>query len=671
MNKKILDVKDLQTYFRTESGVAKAVDGISFSINAGETYALVGESGSGKSVTALSIMRLIDGAGGYIAGGSIIFNGKDLAGLSMNEMRKIRGNRISMIFQEPMTALNPVFTIGNQLAEVLELHRGMTGKDAREYGVEMLDKVGIADPDKRYDEYPFQLSGGMRQRVMIAMALACRPDLLIADEPTTALDVTIQSQILDLIKSLQSEFTMAVLLITHDMAVVKENADRVGVMYAGSLVESADCDELFAKSAHPYTQMLMQSVPNEGNRRKVLQTIKGMVPPPTEFPSGCRFNNRCPLAVKRCFEEQPLPVDINDKHTAACFMLNENGVADLSDSDWKKLKDVSENEVSDDICLAVKSLKMHFPIKKGILKKTVGYVRAVDGVDLEIRKGETVGLVGESGCGKTTVGKCIIRLLQPTGGAIEFNGDNIAELSGREFKKYRRRIQMIFQDPFSSLNPRLKIQDAIIEGMNTHKVGNSRHERITLLNDIMRKVGLDPEMADRYPHEFSGGQRQRIGLARALAVNPELIICDEATSALDVSVQAQILNLLKELQSEFNLSYLFISHDLSVVHYLSDRVAVMYLGKIVEIGAVDEIMENPLHPYTRALIAAVPRIDKDNRKRIILPGDVPSPSNPPAGCAFHPRCRFATEKCRVDMPELKYTGEQNSARCVACWNLEG
>ncbi len=666
---KILEVIDLSTYFRTEDGVAKAVDGVSFSINKGETYAIVGESGSGKSVTALSIMQLVAKPSGYINGGNILFKGADLAKSSAVEMREVRGNKISMIFQEPMTALNPVFTVGNQLAEVLSLHRNMKKDEARTYGIEMLDKVGISDPDKRYDEYPFQLSGGMRQRVMIAIALACRPDLLIADEPTTALDVTIQSQILDLIRSLQKEFGMAVLLITHDMGVVRENADRVGVMYGGKIVEDASCKDLFTNPSHPYTQMLMKSLPSRAVRNKALQTIKGMVPQPTEFTHGCRFSNRCPLAIARCYNENPLPEVVGEEHTSSCFLLNKNGLADLSASDWSIQKNAPIPDKKGESCLDVQSLKMHFPIKKGFFKKTVGHVRAVDGLNLEIRKGETLGLVGESGCGKTTVGKCIVGLLKSSGGAIKFDGGDIATLRKAALKKYRRRIQMIFQDPFSSLNPRLRISDIILEGMNVHSIGKDRKDRYDRMHSIMQRVGLDPNMADRYPHEFSGGQRQRIGLARALAVKPDLIVCDEATSSLDVSVQAQILNLLKELQAELGLSYLFISHDLSVVHYLADRVAVMYLGKIVEIGMSNEVIDNPQHPYTKALIAAIPQVDSDNRKRIVLPGDVPSPSTPPLGCSFHPRCALATEECRQKMPMLESVAGESDGRQVACWKV--
>ena len=668
-DKNILEVNDLQTYFRTENGVAKAVDGVSFAIKAGETYAIVGESGSGKSVTALSVMQLVAKPSGYIAGGEIVFNGDDLTKASTVAMREVRGNQISMIFQEPMTALNPVFTVGNQLAEVLALHRGMKKDEARTYGIEMLDKVGISDPDKRYDEYPFQLSGGMRQRVMIAIALACRPDLLIADEPTTALDVTIQSQILDLIRSLQKEFGLAVLLITHDMGVVRENADRVGVMYGGRIVEDASCKDLFDKPSHPYTQMLMKSLPSRGNRSKVLQTIKGMVPQPTEFTQGCRFNNRCPVAVEQCRQESPILENIDKEHTTACFMLGKDGVADLSKSGWMAEEESPGVEKYDYSCLNVESLKMHFPIKKGFFKKTIGHVRAVDGLDLAIKKGETVGLVGESGCGKTTVGKCIVRLLDSTSGKILFGDNDLSTLSGSTLKQYRRRIQMIFQDPFSSLNPRLKISDTITEGMQAHSVGSTKKERRDIMFKIMERVGLDSDMADRYPHEFSGGQRQRIGLARALAVEPELIVCDEATSSLDVSVQAQILNLLKELQVELGLSYLFISHDLSVVHYLADRVAVMYLGKIVEVGDANDVIETPQHPYTKALIAAIPQVDDDNRERIVLPGDVPSPSNPPSGCAFHPRCELATEECSQKMPSLESISGESNDRLAACWQV--
>ena len=587
----ILQISDLRTHFNTPEGLVRAVDGVSFELREGETYALVGESGSGKSMTALSVMQLVPRPAGFIAGGSITFEGRELVGMPPVEMRGIRGNDISMIFQEPMTALNPVFTIGNQLMEVIKLHQGLRGSAAERVALDMLDHVGIADPDQRLRDFPHQLSGGMRQRVMIAMALACRPKILIADEPTTALDVTIQSQILDLMSTLQSELGTAVLLITHNMGVVAENADRIGVMLDGKLVEEAPPDQLFSNPQHDYTKLLLNAVPS-------------MVSPP--------------------------------------------GATDLRPQ-------------SSDLLLEVGDLKHHFPIRAGILRRPVGYVRAVDGLDIDIRRGETFAIVGESGCGKTTVGKCVNRLLDPTSGVIRFDGHDIANLKPKGLRPYRQRIQMIFQDPFSSLDPRMRVGAAIAEGMRTHGIGTPA-DRTQRAAAILKRAGLEGDILDRYPHEFSGGQRQRIGIARALAVEPDLVICDEATSSLDVSVQAKILDLLDDLKEEFGLSYLFISHDIAVVRQVADRIAVMYLGQIVETGPTRDVIDNPQHPYTRALISAVPRIEKDGRKRIVLEGDVPSPADPPPGCRFHPRCPHATDACRQTMPMLEATED----RQVAC-----
>lgn len=662
----LLEVEELRTHFRTGAGVARAVDGVSFSLRAGETYALVGESGCGKSVTALSILQLVAKPAGYLAGGSIRLAGREISALPPIEMRKIRGNRISMIFQEPMTALNPVFTVGSQVAEVLGLHQGMSGAEARRHGIEMLRKVRIPDAAARFDEYPHQMSGGMRQRLMIAMALACRPEVLIADEPTTALDVTIQAQILELISDLQEEFGAAVLLITHDMGVVRENADQVGVMYAGRIVETAPHDEIFVAPAHPYTQLLLRSLPARGTADRPLTTIKGAVPKSTQFPAGCRFNNRCPFTMERCRTEQPGRYPAGPDHFAECFLLDPA----LGERAHVVLDDPATSPPSavdrDVARLVVRDLKMHFPIRKGIFKHTVGCVRAVDGLDIDICRGETLALVGESGCGKTTVGKCIVRLLRSTGGSMLFHGSEVAGLRSAALKRFRRRAQMIFQDPFSSLDPRMMLGETIIEGMQTHGIGASKSEREEKARAIAHKVGLDATMFGRYPHEFSGGQRQRIGLARALAVEPELVICDEATSSLDVSVQAQILNLLKELQSRLGLSYVFITHDLSVVKYLSDRVCVMYLGRFVERGTTEQIFEQPRHPYTRALLSAVPKIDGADRKKIILGGDVPSPVNPPQGCHFHPRCPFAVDDCKRVVPRLERFKQEDTGHLAAC-----
>jgi peptide/nickel transport system ATP-binding protein len=663
----ILEVNGLQSYFRVGKKTARAVDGVTFSISAGETFALVGESGSGKSVTALSILQLLARPAGYIAGGSIRYRGNEITRATPAEMRQIRGNEISMIFQEPMTALNPVYTCGHQIQEVLRLHDGMDKDASRKRGIEMLDHVGIPEPAARFDEYPHQLSGGMRQRVMIAMALACRPDVLIADEPTTALDVTIQSQILDLITDLQKNFGTAVLLITHDMGVVRQTADRVGVMYAGRIVEDAATDDLFNRPSHPYTQALLASLPSRGKREQRLFTIQGLVPKATDFKDHCRFSNRCPHATDQCRTEIPASTEIASDHHASCFLLG----GDTQAAPTPEIEPAPHSQAASDqdgdaeVRLSIQDLKTHFPIRKGLLKRVVGHVKAVDGVTLTLRRGETLALVGESGCGKTTVGKSIIRLLDPTAGSISYAGKDLSTLSRSQMHPLRKKLQMIFQDPGSSLNPRMMVSEILMEGMETHKIGANRAERMERAKALLQRVGLDPSLVMRYPHEFSGGQRQRIGIARALTVEPDMLVCDESTSALDVSVQAQILNLLKDLQAELGLTYLFITHDLSVVQYLADRVAVMYLGRVVEEGTNEEIFGNPKHPYTRALLSAVPQVDVDSGvEKITLSGDVPSPINPPDGCHFHPRCPQARPECAASYPDSVSFSDSHCCRCV-------
>ena len=656
----LIEVRDLKSYFHTGRGPARAVDGVSFAIHPGEVFALVGESGSGKSVTALSILQLLARPAGYIAGGQMLFEGRDLARLSPMEMRSVRGNRISMIFQEPMTALNPVLTVGFQIMEALRKHQQMTRPAAQAMAVELLDRVGIPDPARRLEEYPHQLSGGMRQRVMIAMAVGCRPALLIADEPTTALDVTVQAQVFDLLRGLVRERNTAVLLITHDMGLVYENADRVAVMYAGRIVETAPRDRLFTRPAHPYTQMLLRAMPGRAERGRKLAAIEGMVPPATAFPPGCRFANRCPAAMARCRAEAPPDHAIDPAHSCACHLAEDGTPARIEVASPAISTPCAAPEAPR---LVVRGLQVHFPIRKGILQRTHGHVRAVDGVDLEVRAGETLALVGESGCGKTTVGKGIIQLIRPTAGSICFHG---AELRGRSrgfLKPYRRRIQVIFQDPQSSLNPRMMAGDIVAEGMVVHGLYPRETERRARVEALLDKVGLPAEAIHRYPHEFSGGQRQRLALARALAVDPELIVCDEATSSLDVSVQAQALNLLRDLQSELGLSYLFITHDMAVVRYLSTRVAVMYLGRMVEEGPMDEVLSAPRHPYTQALLSAVPRMEPDGRPRIVLQGDVPSPIRPPSGCHFHPRCPHAMPRCREQYPDAQAFKPGHYSRC--------
>ena len=675
MNDALLSVQNLKTYFRTPEGVARAVDGISFNIKPNEIFALVGESGCGKSVTALSIIQLVAKPAGFIADGAIYYKGQDITRLSEVEKRKIQGNDIAMIFQEPMTSLNPVFTIGNQISEAIRQHQNLRGTAARNAAIEMLDLVGIPEPTARYDEYPHQMSGGMKQRVMIAMALSCRPGLLIADEPTTALDVTIQAQILELIERLQQELQMAVLLITHDLGVVANIADRVAVMYAGKIAETGTWEQLYKTPQHPYTVKLLESTPARDKRGTQLHTITGRVPKATEYNDGCRFAERCPKVMDGCKNIIPTLQTVNGNgHNVACHLYNPEPPFNATVTPVTKLEleietDRENRETTAQLTethpqLQVKDLCVHYPIQKGILKRTVGYVYAVDDVTLDIPRGKTLALVGESGSGKTSLGKAVLRLGVPVEGDLVYDGTNIATANREQLHPYRKRMQIIFQDPYASLNPRMTVGAIIQEGMQAHNIGSSTDERHTRVAELMRRVGLSPDMVTRYPHEFSGGQRQRIGIARCLAIDPEFIVCDEATSALDVSVQAQILNLLKSLQTDFNLTYLFITHNLSVVEYFADEVAVMYLGRIVERGTTEEIFDSPKHPYTRALLSAVPKMDAQTGvEKIRLAGDVPSPINRPSGCHFHPRCPEVMPTCKDTYPADTHFTQTHSCHC--------
>jgi peptide/nickel transport system ATP-binding protein len=596
-----LRVSNLRTVLDTPRGVVRAVDGIDFELRKGECFALVGESGSGKSMTALSLMRLLPEAG-RIAAGRVELGDIDLFGLPEAAMRAVRGRRVAMIFQEPATALNPVLTCGMQIVEVIERHTDGTG--AREKALELLRAVGIDDPERRFDEYPFQLSGGLKQRVMIAGALAVDPEVLIADEPTTALDVTIQAQILDLLAKLQAERGMALLLITHDLGVVARMAQRVAVMYAGEIVEIAEREAFFRAPQHPYSQKLFAALPSQRSRE--LAVIRGQVPPLTQPFNHCRFVERCDFAFERCRLEAPKLLDLKAGRFARCH-LRETDLAGPREE--AKQGEGTVAAPGGELLLEVKDVKVHFPIRKGVLRRTVGHVKAVDGVSLELRAGRTLAIVGESGSGKTTLGKGVLQLIPPTGGTVRFQNQSITERSKAELRPLRGAMQIIFQDPYASLNPRLRVSEILLEGMRSLAVGNSDKERIVLLGRLLSEVGLPAESLDRYPHEFSGGQRQRIAIARALAVNPRLIVCDEPTSALDVSVQAQILNLLRSLQEKLGIAYLFITHNIAVVDYLAHEVAVMYRGKIVERGAAEQVLHDPQHPYTKELLAAVPRVD--------------------------------------------------------------
>jgi peptide/nickel transport system ATP-binding protein len=609
MSETLLRVEGLKTVLYGGGKPVRAVDGVDLEIRRGETFALVGESGSGKSMTALSIMRLLPETG-RVAAGKVELQGTDLLALPEAAMRLVRGRRVAMIFQEPATSLNPVLTVGYQIREVLERHTPLRGSAVGRRVAELIESVGIPDAERRATEYPFQLSGGLKQRVMIAMALAADPDLLIADEPTTALDVTIQAQILELLRSLQEKTGMSMLLITHDLGIVAQMARRVAVMYAGHLVEVADRERFFSAPQHPYSRKLFAALPGAARRGGELSVIKGQVPPLTAEFRQCRFADRCDFAWERCFAEAPgwtATSGPGRQQIVRCHLREEKGPA--GPMEMAAAAAAAREPAAPKPLLAVRDLKVHFPIRKGILRRTVGWVKAVDGVSLEIGAGRTHALVGESGSGKTTAGKAILQLIRPTAGEVVFDGVELTKLRGADLRERRANFQIIFQDPYSSLNPRMRVADLLSEGMSALGVEPGAQARARRVDELLEQVGLPGDARDRYPHEFSGGQRQRIAIARALAVKPRLIVCDEPTSALDVSVQAQILNLLKQLQSDLGLSYLFITHNIAVVEYLAHEVSVMYLGRIVEHGPARRVLESPGHPYTQALLSAVPTIE--------------------------------------------------------------
>ena len=602
-----LRVENLETVLDTPRGRVRAVDGVSFELRQGECFALVGESGCGKSMTALSLMRLLPETG-RIAAGRVALENLDLLALPEAAMRAVRGRRLAMIFQEPSTALNPVLTVGRQIAEVVERHTRIPAAQARAKAVALLKAVGIPEPERRFDDYPFQMSGGQKQRVMIAAALAVEPEVLIADEPTTALDVTIQAQILDLLKTLQAERGMALLLITHDLGIVARMAHRVAVMYAGEIVELAEKEAFFRAPQHPYSQKLFAALPSPQHRSGELAVIRGQVPALTQAFERCRFAERCDFVFERCRVEAPALLEPLPGHLARCHLRESGPAAPRPEVSAEKTVFVPRREERP-VLLEVQDLKVHFPIRRGLLRRPVGYVKAVDGVSFALREGRTLALVGESGCGKTTTGKSILKLIEPTSGSVKYGGEELTGLTRAQMRARRGAMQIIFQDPYASLNPRLRVSEILLEGMRSLNVLADDAARLRRLLDLLEEVGLPAEALSRYPHEFSGGQRQRIAIARALAVQPKLIVCDEPTSALDVSVQAQILNLLRSLQNRYGIAYLFITHNIAVVDYLAHEVAVMREGRIVEQGSVDEVLRQPAHPYTRELLAAVPTID--------------------------------------------------------------
>ena len=666
----LLQVKNLKTYFNVGiDKVARAIDGISFNLEEGKTLAIVGESGCGKTQTAFSIIRLIAN-NGFHPSGEIYFNKRKLSNLTELEMQSIRGNDISMIFQEPMTSLNPLYRIGNQLEEPLYQHRKIAKGPARKLAIELLNQVGIPDPHKRLDCFPHELSGGMKQRVMIAMALACKPKLLIADEPTTALDTTIQAQVLKLMSDLQKETGMSILLITHDMGIVNQIADDICIMYAGRIAEKGSRDNILKNMAHPYTRHLMNSIPKVKDTGFILNTLPGMVSEATDYGTGCLFTERCSQAMDICKKIDSPQYTIEPNHFTFCH-LYEHGKLPQEIAMPGSIKS-PERSTENKSILSIKALRTWFPVRKGVFLRIANYIKAVDNVDLEIQKGSTLALVGESGCGKTTLGESILKLTGETQGEVIFEGLDIMKLNNTELKKIRNQMQIVFQDPMGSLSPRMTVEDIVGEGLQVHSKDMGLIERRKKTEDVLNEVGLPKSSISRYPHEFSGGQRQRIAIARALILEPRFLVLDEPTSALDVCVQAQVLNLFKELQAKRKLTYLFITHNLGVVRYMADKVAIMYLGKIVENGSTNEIFQNPKHPYTKSLLESIPDIEIRKAFQLIT-GDVPSPLNPPTGCHFHPRCPILlnesddsqlSHKCKKEYPKPVYTGT-SFVRCHA------
>ncbi|MGE0715212.1 MAG: dipeptide ABC transporter ATP-binding protein [Alphaproteobacteria bacterium] len=650
--------------FSTARGVVHAVDGVTWSVRPGDTMALVGESGSGKSVSALALMRLLGRPAGRVVGGRITFDGRDLLSLPEAEMRALRGRAMAMIFQEPMTSLNPILSIGVQIMEPLRVHLGMSEQAARARAAELLRLVGIPDAERRLDQYPHQFSGGMRQRVMIAIGLTCDPKLLIADEPTTALDVTIQAQILELMKDLSRRLGITLILITHNLGIVARYADRVAVMYAGRVVEEGPAAEIFAAPRHPYTIGLLRSVPRlDRPRRGRLATIEGAPPNLLAPPEGCRFAPRCPYRIERCAEDPALRT-VGADRSAACHRSEEiaAGLATEEATPPPPLPVAAARPL-----LEVRNLSKHFRVKVGGLVGGQATVRAVQEVSFGIEAGRTLGLVGESGCGKTTVGRTILRLEEATSGSVMFDGEDLVTASRARMNSLRTDIQVIFQDPYSSLNPRMTVGQIIGEPLSVYRKVAGRGAARERVATLLKQVGLLPDMAERYPHQLSGGQRQRVGIARALAMEPKFIVCDEPVSALDVSIQGQIINLLDELQQRLGLTYLFIAHDLAVVRHISHRIVVMYLGRVMEVADRDELYARPAHPYTRALLDAAPIPDpavERSRSSRALTGELPSPLSPPSGCVFHTRCPMATAECKGPVPPLREIAPGHLAACI-------
>lgn len=662
----VLEVKQLSTHIRQKRFSIQAVDGVSFTVAQGETLGIVGESGCGKTITALSIMGLLP-PGGEVVGGSISLDGVELVGMDRAELRSRRGSTVGMVFQDPLTSLNPSKTIGWQIGEPLRIHRRANKKEQRERALELLSLVGIPAPAERIDDFPHQLSGGMRQRVMIAIALAMEPKLLIADEPTTALDVTIQAQILDLLDGLKEQLGMGLMLVTHDLGVIAGHADRVVVMYAGQVVEEGAVGELFASMKHPYTQSLLSSIPRVGqDRARTLSSIPGLPPDLASPPLGCRFAPRCSRAQENCASAEPALGQVSATHQYACHHPVNGPLEPATAAVAVHERGPNGNGADRRVLVSARDLTKEFSLHSGLLQRRVGTVHAVAGVSFDIYAGETFGVVGESGCGKTTLGRILVGLESQTSGSLLFDGTDIATQSRRELCRLRRNFQLMFQDPYASLDPRMRIGTSLQEPLVVQRQGD-RKARSARVMGLLREVGLRPEAVERYPHEFSGGQRQRVGFARSLVLNPRLIVADEPVSALDVSIRSQIINMMRRLQAVHDLTYVVISHDMAVISYLADRVGVMYLGRMVEVASSTELFERPAHPYTQGLLKSVPVPDPAiartaGRKPVVL-GELPSPINPPSGCHFRTRCPFVIDLCSKEIPQAVEVAPGHSVSC--------
>ncbi|MEO3872736.1 ABC transporter ATP-binding protein [Nonomuraea sp. B12E4] len=653
-NQPLLRLRDLSTDIALRRGTVHALDQVNLQVGQGETLGIVGESGSGKTMTVLSIMGLLP-SGGSVVGGEILFDGRDLRGLEAQELRRVRGIEMGMVFQDPLTSLNPTMRIGAQVAEPLRVHQGIGKAEARGRAVEILRRVGMPRPDKIVDDYPHQLSGGMRQRVVIAMALIRSPRLLIADEPTTALDVTTQRQILELIDDLREEFRMAVILVTHDLGVIAGRADRVAVMYAGRVVETATTAELFRSPRHRYTEALMRALPESAAEGR-LYSIPGLPPDLSRPLTGCRFAPRCHFATDECRTTDVMLTPAGNGHEFACLHPVTEPVTIVASAGQAR----TASGVTDPI-LTVRDLVKEYDAGGTGIRRAGGRVSAVAGVSFEVQPGETLGIVGESGCGKSTVGRLVAGLEAPTGGQIVLDGADLATLDRGARHRMHRQVQLMFQDSYAAMNPRMRIDAILTEPLEIQQAGDSGARRARV-SELLDQVGLPRRALERYPHEFSGGQLQRIGLARSLALRPRLIVADEPVSALDVSVQAQVLNLMRDLQRDLGLSYVFISHDLSVVDYMADRIGVMYLGKLVEVGPAHQVVRAPRHPYTQALLDAVPSPDPGHAPSpdTTIRGELPSALNPPTGCRFRTRCPLAQDICATE-PLLQ--GGTHQAAC--------